>query len=61
MTHRYAQETTVSPEKSRAKIERTLALGVLAKLERVESGIATFEEEFLPYTTIVILPDIRRC
>lgn len=33
---------------------RALALAIKAKLEAVESGIATFEEEFLPYT---VMPD----
>lgn len=33
---------------------RALSLAVKAKLEVVESGIATFEEEFLPY---LVLPD----
>jgi hypothetical protein len=33
---------------------RALALAIKAKLEAVESGIATFEEEFLSY---IILPD----
>lgn len=33
---------------------RALALAIKAKLEAVESGIATFEEEFLAY---VIMPD----
>jgi|ERR1051325_660901 hypothetical protein len=33
---------------------RALALAIKAKLEAVESGIATFEEEFLAY---VVLPD----
>jgi hypothetical protein len=33
---------------------RALALAIKAKLEAVESGIATFEEEFLAY---VMLPD----
>ena len=33
---------------------RALALVVKAKLECVESGVATFEQEFLPYT---LLPD----
>jgi hypothetical protein len=31
---------------------RALALSIKAKLEAVESGIATFEEEFLPYIVI---------
>lgn len=31
---------------------RALALVVKAKLEAVESGVATFETEFLPYTVI---------
>lgn len=31
---------------------RALALVVKAKLEAVESGVATFESEFLPYTLI---------
>jgi hypothetical protein len=35
---------------------RALALAIKAKLEAVESGIATFEEEFLAY---VVLPDNR--
>lgn len=35
---------------------RALALVVKAKLEAVESGVAEFEEEFLPYT---MLPDGR--
>ena len=35
---------------------RALALVVKAKLEAVESGVATFEQEFLPYT---LLPDGR--
>jgi hypothetical protein len=33
---------------------RALALAIKAKLEAVESGIATFEEEFLSY---IIMPD----
>lgn len=33
---------------------RALTLAVKAKLEAVESGIASFEEEFLPY---IVLPD----
>lgn len=33
---------------------RALALAIKAKLEAVESGIATFEEEFLAY---VVMPD----
>jgi hypothetical protein len=33
---------------------RALALAIKAKLEVVESGIATFEEEFLAY---VVMPD----
>lgn len=31
---------------------RALALVVKAKLEAVESGVATFEQEFLPYTLL---------
>lgn len=31
---------------------RSLALAIKAKLEAVESGIASFEEEFLPYTVL---------
>ncbi len=47
---------------------RALALVVKAKLEAVESGVATFETEFLPYTLIpgtkhtaaeVLLPKIE--
>jgi hypothetical protein len=36
---------------------RALALLVKAKLEAVESGIATFEEEVLPH---IVMPDNRR-
>jgi hypothetical protein len=50
-----------SPEAARQKWEqacrqrwRALALAIKAKLEAVESGIATFEEEFLAY---VVMPD----
>lgn len=35
---------------------RCLALAIKAKLEAVDTGIATFEEEFLPYT---VMPDGR--
>ncbi|HEY0171150.1 MAG TPA: hypothetical protein VGB98_09005 [Pyrinomonadaceae bacterium] len=41
-------------EKSCRQRWRALALAVKAKLEVVESGISTFEEEFLAY---VVLPD----
>lgn len=36
------------------RIWRSLVLMVKAKIDAIESGIATFEEEFLPY---VVLPD----
>ena len=41
-------------EKACRQIWRALALVVKAKLEAVESGIVTFDEEFLPY---LLLPD----
>ncbi len=47
-----------NPQKSLEQAERqrwrALALAVKAKLETVESGIATFEQEFMAY---VVLPD----
>lgn len=36
---------------------RALSLAIKAKLESVRSGIATFEEEFLPH---IVMPDGRR-
>ena len=50
--------TDKQAEAARAKAERqrwrALSLVVKAKLEAVEAGVATFEEEFLPY---VLLPN----
>jgi|AACY02.16.fsa_nt_gi hypothetical protein len=59
---KYAEGTRVSVEKSRQEIERTLKRYgadqfIKAKLEAVEAGIVTFEEEFLPQT---VLPDGSR-
>jgi hypothetical protein len=44
----------VPPEVARRQRWRALALAIKAKLEAVESGIATFEEEFMAY---IVLPD----
>jgi hypothetical protein len=50
-----ARRTPLSKSGSRpAGSDGALALAIKAKLEAVESGIATFEEEFLAY---VVLPD----
>lgn len=65
---RYAEQTAVPPERSRAEIEtvlrtaaydsevrrrwRSLALAVKAKLEVVATGISTFESEFLAHIVL---------
>ena len=41
-------------EKERRRRWRSLGLVIKAKLESIDSGIATFDEEFLPW---VVLPD----
>jgi hypothetical protein len=60
-THTPGRGNLRTPEDARAEWEqgcrarwRALALVVKAKLEAVESGIATFEQEFLSY---VVLPN----
>lgn len=40
--------------KETRRLWRVLALGIKAKLEMVESGVVTFEEEFLPH---FVMPD----
>lgn len=59
-----AHKFRLSPEKSRAAWEqacrsrwRALVLIVKAKLEAIEAGVSTFEDEFLPYFA---LPDGTR-
>jgi hypothetical protein len=55
--------TRLKPEQRMKKLQseemrrwRALALAVKAKLEVVESGIATFEEEFMAH---IVMPDGR--
>jgi hypothetical protein len=55
--HRSAGAARAAYEKEVRRLWRALALAVKAKLEVVESGIATFEEEFLAH---VVLPDNTR-
>jgi hypothetical protein len=50
---RFAIEIPSSPQEERQRW-RALLLVIKAKLEAVESGVTTFEEEFLAY---VVLPD----
>lgn len=51
---RSPEQRIVEWEKGCRQIWRALALVVKAKLEAVEAGIVTFEEEFLPY---LVLPN----
>lgn len=56
-THRYSrtpEQQLAAWEKATRQRWRALALAVKAKLEAVEAGIATFEQEFLAH---VVLPD----
>lgn len=52
---RFAMATSDTPQEERQRW-RALLLVVKAKLEAVESGITTFEEEFLAH---IVLPDNR--
>lgn len=45
---------TPRDEKERRRLWRALALVIKAKLEACESGVAVFEDEFMPYT---VMPD----
>ena len=47
MTQRYASRTTVTVERSKAERQAWRALVLKAKLEAVEAGITTIEQEFL--------------
>jgi hypothetical protein len=51
---RNEQQARAAYEQEIRRLWRALALVIKAKLEAVESGIATFEEEFMPW---VVLPD----
>ena len=58
-THTSARKTQRSPGQASAAWEqecrrgwRALALAIKAKLEAVQTGIATFEDEFLAYTVL---------
>lgn len=49
---RASSQVTKSHAQAERQRWRALALMVLAKLEAVEAGIVTFEEEFLPHTVL---------
>lgn len=51
---RRVRNTNEATEREKRRLWRALALGILAKLEMVESNIASFEDEFLAY---VVLPN----
>ena len=51
---RSAKQQAEAYEQEAKRIWRALLLAIKAKLEVVESGIATFEEEFMSY---IVLPD----
>lgn len=53
---RLAQHIAKALEQERRRRWRALFIMIKAKLEAVETGIVTFEEEFLPHT---IMPDGR--
>ena len=53
---RTTSSARVALEQATRQRWRALALAIKAKLETVESGIATFEDEFMAY---IILPDGR--
>jgi hypothetical protein len=55
-TERSAAQAEAAWEQACRQRWRALALAVKAKLEAVESGIATFEEEFAAY---LVMPDGR--
>jgi len=55
-TERHLDDATMAWEQACRQRWRALALAVKAKLEAVESGIATFETEFLAY---IVLPNRR--
>lgn len=53
---RSTAQILVAVEQETRQRWRALVLAIKAKLEAVESGIATFDQEFLPY---LVLPDGR--